>query len=189
MRLYIGLIHYPVYNKKYEKIASAITNFDLHDISRLGKTYGVRRFLVITPLEDQQELINRIVKHWTKGYGARYNAFRKEAIELISVNASLDKAVEYIRELEGEEPLLVATDASERDEKSLSYTEAITILDSDRSVFLLFGTAWGLHEEVLSRCEYVLEPVWGEKGYNHLSVRTAAGIILDRLAGGYYKSC
>jgi hypothetical protein len=46
----VGLLHYPVYNKNYETIASAITTFDLHDCSRLAKTYGVKTFFVITPL-------------------------------------------------------------------------------------------------------------------------------------------
>jgi tRNA (guanine37-N1)-methyltransferase len=187
MRLYVGLIHYPVYNKNNEKIASAITNFDLHDISRLSRTYGVKRFLVITPLEDQQELINRIVKHWTRGYGASYNSFRKEALELIDVNASLEQAVDGIKELEDEKPLLIATDASERVDKKLKYSEFIEVLDTEKPVLLIFGTAWGLHEELLSSCDYVLEPVWGIGKYNHLSVRTAAAIILDRVAGRYWK--
>ena len=50
MRLYIGLVHYPVYNKNRLRIASAITNFDLHDLSRAARTYGVKKFYVITPL-------------------------------------------------------------------------------------------------------------------------------------------
>ena len=63
MRLYIGLLHYPVYNKNYETIASAITNTDLHDLARLARTYGAKKFFVITPLRDQQELAGRILKH------------------------------------------------------------------------------------------------------------------------------
>ncbi len=185
MRLYIGLIHYPVYNKNNDKIASAVTNFDLHDLSRLAKTYGVRRFMVITPLEDQRALAGRILRHWTKGYGARYNRHRKEAIELIRIISSLDKAVEEIREIEREGPLLIATDASRQGEKTLTYSRAAEILNSERTVFILFGTAWGLHEEVISRADFVLEPVFGKSEYNHLSVRTAAGIVLDRLAGRF----
>ena len=85
IRLYVGLVHYPVYNKNHERIASAITTFDLHDLSRLAKTYGVKRLYVITPLEDQQELADRVIQHWTTGYGATYNPNRREALELISV--------------------------------------------------------------------------------------------------------
>ncbi|MFC1534536.1 RNA methyltransferase [Thermodesulfobacteriota bacterium] len=185
MRLYIGLLHYPVYNKNNQKIASAITNFDLHDLSRLARTYGVKRFFVITPLDDQQKLAERILRHWTSGYGARYNSFRKEAIEVIDIAPSLEGVIREIREIEGEDPLLIATDALKPAEGSITYSRTIEILDSDRTVFLIFGTAWGLHDEVIKRADFVLAPVEGKSDYNHLSVRTAAGIILDRLAGRY----
>jgi hypothetical protein len=185
MRLYIGLVHYPVYNKNREKIASAITNFDLHDLSRLARTYGARRFFVITPLENQHILAERISAHWTSGYGAGYNVHRKEALEAVKVIDSIEASIEEIREAEGEQPLLIATDASRQAERSVNYSRAREILDSERTVFLIFGTAWGLHEDILKTCDLILEPVEGKTDYNHLSVRTAAGIILDRLAGRY----
>jgi tRNA (guanine37-N1)-methyltransferase len=185
MRLYIGLLHYPVYNKNYQKIASSVTNFDLHDLSRLSRTYGVRRLFIVTPLKDQQDLIRRILSHWTKGYGARYNNDRKEAIELISISESLYTAVKEIRNIEGDEPLLIATDASKQPEGSITFSRAKEILNSGKTVLILLGTAWGLHEEVIWDADFSLEPIEGENGYNHLSVRTAAAIILDRLAGRY----
>ena len=63
--LYVALTHYPVVNKHGNVIASALTNLDLHDISRAAKTYGVKKFFVVTPLEDQKELAKRIIAHWT----------------------------------------------------------------------------------------------------------------------------
>ncbi|MFC1869481.1 RNA methyltransferase [Thermodesulfobacteriota bacterium] len=185
MRLYIGLLHYPVYNKNDQKIASSITNFDLHDLARLARTYSVKRFFVITPLDDQQDLAERILTHWTKGYGARYNNLRKEAIEVVSITSSLDGTISEIRKVEEEEPILIATDASKQAEKAITYPGTIEILRSGKAVFLIFGTAWGLHADVIERSDFVLEPIEGKSDYNHLSVRTAAGIILDRLAGRY----
>ena len=185
MRFYIGLIHYPVYNKNYQKIASAITNFDLHDLSRLARTYGAKRFFVVTPLDDQRKLAERILLHWTNGYGARYNRYRKEAIEVIKVLASLDDAVKEIRDLEGEDPLLIATDASRQPERAITYSDTTELIISGKVVFILFGTAWGLHEDVISRVNFILDPIDGQDDYNHLSVRTAAGIILDRLTGRF----
>jgi hypothetical protein len=88
-------------------------------------------------------------------------------------------------EMEGEAPLLVATDASRQTERSLTYREAARIIHSDRVVLILFGTAWGLDAEIIGRADHVLDPVEGVTEYNHLSVRTAAAIILDRLAGKY----
>jgi hypothetical protein len=183
MRLYMGLVHYPVYNKRSERIASAITSFDLHDLSRLARTYGVRRLFAVIPLKDQQILAERIIKHWTEGYGAVYNAFRKEALELISIFPSLEECIGVISKNEGSKPVLIATDASRRTVRGLGYTEAKKMVDSGQPLFVIFGTAWGLDEEILERADYLLEPIESDTGYNHLSVRSAAAIILDRLAG------
>ena len=185
MKLYIGLLHYPVYNKNAQRIASAITNFDLHDLSRLSRAYSVKRFFVITPLADQQKFAGRILRHWISGYGARYNSYRKEALELIRIVPSLKESIRETSEIEGDEPLLITTDASKQAERSITYSGVKEILDSGKIVLLIFGTAWGLHEEVLKRSDFILDPIEGLNGYNHLSVRTAAGIILDRLAGRY----
>ncbi|MGC8720905.1 MAG: RNA methyltransferase, partial [Thermodesulforhabdaceae bacterium] len=50
-------------------------------------------------------------------------------------------------------------------------------------VILLFGTAWGLADAVFEQADYILEPIRGKSSYNHLSVRCAAAIIIDRLFG------
>jgi hypothetical protein len=183
MRLYVGLVHYPVYNKNFETIASAVTTFDLHDIARVARTYDVRRFFVITPLDDQRALVERVKGHWTGGFGSQYNQDRKEAITLVEVATSLNKAVDVITDMEGDAPLLIATDASKQDICSISYGGARKILLDERVVFLIFGTAWGLDKTVLTGADYVLDPITGTTGYQHLSVRSAAAIILDRLAG------
>ncbi len=183
MHLYLGLVHYPVYNKKYETIASAVTTVDVHDLSRLAKTYNAKGVLIITPLEDQQKLVSRIYEHWTKGFGARYNPHRKEAIELVKVCSSIEEATSQIEEIEKARPLLMATDASQTSGRTISYDQAREMLKNGELILLLFGTAWGLIEEVLEGADYVLEPVWGIEDYNHLSVRTAAAIIVDRIAG------
>ena len=57
------------------------------------------------------------------------------------------------------------------------------IKDSNQPYLLIFGTGWGLTETVFSRADVVLEPVRGPGSYNHLSVRSAVAIILDRLFG------
>jgi hypothetical protein len=46
---------------------------------------------------------------------------------------------------------------------------------------LVLGTGYGLADEMLERCDLLLEPIQGDDEYNHLSVRAAAAIILDRL--------
>jgi len=183
LRLYMGLVHFPVYNKNGERIASAITTLDIHDLARLARTYDVRRLFIVTPLHDQQELARRVLRHWIKGYGGRYNQDRKEALEVVSVVQTLEQAIDRIQEIEGETPITIATDAADQKDRSISYEEARETIRKNRVVALIFGTAWGLHEEVIRQTDRVLAPVSGKNGYNHLSVRTAAAIILDRLAG------
>lgn len=183
MRLYMGLVHFPVYNKSREKIVSAVTTLDIHDLARLAKTYDVRRLFIITPLDDQQKMVRRILRHWTEGYGGRYNQDRKAALECVCVVGSVAQALAQIGEKEGEPPLSIATDAAYQEERSVSYREAREWVWKDRVVALMFGTAWGLHKEAISEADHILAPIPGRRGYNHLSVRTAAAIILDRLAG------
>lgn len=50
---------------------------------------------------------------------------------------------------------------------------------------LCLGTARGLAPEALAQCDGVLRPL-RYLGYNHLSVRSAAAILTDRILGDYY---
>jgi hypothetical protein len=188
MTFYIGLLHYPVYNKRRKIIASAITNLDLHDLARLAKTYGAERFYVITPLVDQQELARRICQHWVSGFGARYNKHRQEAMSLISVIPTLEKSMEEIRDREGELPALMVTDAGRNKRERITYEAGREIVASSRAIMLLFGTAWGIAQELMGKADYVLAPIMGVSQYNHLSVRAAAAITLDRLFSRFAES-
>ena len=178
--LYVALAHYPVVNKSGAVIASAITNLDLHDISRAAKTYGVRSYYVVTPLEDQQVLAKKIIAHWTKGAGAGYNPSRGSALELIRIKSSLAEAAAHIERVENEYPKIVAT-CARRHPSNISFEDFRTLLDKGQPHLLVFGTAWGLAETLISTADYILEPIKGAADYNHLSVRAAAAIILDRL--------
>jgi hypothetical protein len=48
-------------------------------------------------------------------------------------------------------------------------------------VLLVFGTGWGLAAPVVEEAHAVLEPIRGPGPWNHLSVRSACAIALDRL--------
>ena len=180
--LYVALTHYPVINKRGDIIASALTNLDLHDISRAAKTYGVKSFYVVTPLSDQKALAEKIIAHWTAGAGAVYNPDRRRALELIKVMDSIIDVAEDIKGLENSYPKTVTT-CARRYPASLGYAEFRDLLASGIPHLLIFGTAWGLAESLISESDFVLEPITGTAAYNHLSVRSAAAIILDRVLG------
>jgi len=178
----IVLVHHPVINKVGETIGSAVTNLDLHDIARAAKTFGVDNYYIVTPYTDQQGLVDEILEHWKSGHGASYNPARKEALELVSVADSLETVIDRITTMRGSKPLLLTTSA-QRQNKSLSYQEVRGKIKKGESILLLFGTAHGMAPQVMDMADYTLPPVGGNTGYNHLSVRSAVSIILDRLLG------
>ena len=178
--LYIALIHYPVMNKKGQTIGSAITNIDLHDIARASITFGVKGFYVVTPFEDQADLAGQIIEHWTKGVGGRLNPDRKNALELIRVKESYDQAVAEIASERGENVVSIATSAKKTAD-TITTTQLKVKLTDSASHMLVFGTAWGLTQDMIASCDYFLEPILGHSDYNHLSVRSAVSIYLDRI--------
>lgn len=179
----IALVHYPVYDKNRQVVATAVTNLDLHDIARAARTYGLFRYYVVTPVSEQRELAERIGSHWREGWGAAYNPERKKALELMRVVDSLDAAREEIELASGKPVKLVATGALERP-GSISLAEfADLIRDASQPYLLLFGTGWGLADEVFQQADLVLDPIRGAGDYNHLPVRSAVAIILDRISG------
>ena len=178
--LYVALVHYPVINKFGNIIASAVTNLDLHDMARASRTYGVKKFYVVTPLEDQKELTQEIISHWTSGIGSKINPDRRQALELISIMNSVDAVLDDIR-IDGKGcPKTVVTSAKDSP-GCITYPELKKMLEGFNPYLLIFGTGWGLAEEIVLKADYLLEPVRGNTDYNHLSVRSACSIILDRL--------
>lgn len=180
--LSIALVHYPVVNKRAEIIGSAVTNLDIHDIARTARTYGVSRYFIATPYEDQRQLVEELLAHWETGYGASYNPARREALSIVRLVEDLDAAVDTLRARYGRFPLIVATSAVQR-EKTLAYRELGGRIRGGEPVLLVFGTAHGLAPEVITRADATLPPIKGGTDYNHLSVRSAASIVLDRLLG------
>jgi len=169
-----------VVNKKGEIIASAVTNLDLHDIARAARTFGVGRFFVVTPLADQKRLVEKIVAHWQDGVGAVYNPDRREALGTIRIADDLDEVLGRLAQETGQRPAVVAT-TSRRRARCVDFSAVRAMLRDDRPLLLLFGTAWGLAPGLMEKTDFVLAPVEGPTDYNHLSVRCAAAIILDRL--------
>jgi tRNA (guanine37-N1)-methyltransferase len=182
-RFYIALLHYPVYDKNGQVVTTAITNMDIHDIARSARTYGVKKFYVLTPVKALQKLALKIITHWQEGYGSQYNATRKEALSLARLMDTLDDAIMDVERDCGTKPRLVVTSARPGQHRT-SFAELKEMLKENiQPVLLLLGTGWGLTDTVLAQSDHILEAIEGETDYNHLSVRSAAAIILDRLLG------
>jgi hypothetical protein len=176
----VALIHHPVMDKNGETITAAVTSLDLHDIARASKTYGVNAFYVVTPLEDQQVLVRRIIEHWVTGAGAKYNPDRQAALALIRLKPCLDDVVAELDAAAGQRPRVVVTSAR-MGNRDLSYDAIRKMAQDRRPILLLFGTAWGLAPEVMAAADHRLAPINGNGAYNHLAVRSAVSIILDRM--------
>lgn len=182
--VYTALLHYPVYDKNHQVVTTAVTNMDIHDISRAGRTYGVQGVYIVTPTKSLQKLALKIIDHWELGYGSQYNVTRKDALALARISDSLDDTIIDIEKETGQKPLLVVTSARDTGTERTSFVALQDMLQNTTQPFLVvFGTGWGLTETIISQADYVLEAVEGASDYNHLSVRSAAAIILDRLLG------
>ena len=182
MKIDVALIHYPVCNKNNEIIGSAVTNLNLHDIARAGRTYGVDTFYVVTPFADQKKLVNEIVDHWQTGHGSTYNPDRKEAFSIIKLVDDVESLQVATREKWGERPLTLAT-CAQKMPNQVGYAKIRETLGEDVPVLLLFGTASGMTKDLFEQVDAVLPPLGCVGSYNHLSVRSAVSIILDRLLG------
>jgi hypothetical protein len=181
---YVALLHHPVYDKSGRIVTAALTNMDVHDIARAACTYGIRRFYVITPVPALRLLAEKIIDHWSRGYGSTYNPSRTEALALVSIQANLDHAIVDVERDAGQKPKLVVTSARPG-ERRIPFARLRAMLGKERDPFLiLLGTGWGLAADVVEQSDYTLEPIRGVGEYNHLSVRCAAAIVLDRLFAG-----
>jgi hypothetical protein len=184
----VALVHHPVYDKHGDVVTSAVTNIDVPDIARSCRTYGAAGFYVVTPVEAHRGLLRRVLQHWEADEQRDYNPSRNEALALLRLVPDLEGAGIDIESRYGAVPRMFATSARPLP-GAVSFEEMRERLDEKGPPWLmLLGTGSGLTDEVVARCEAVLEPILGcsvgpsgAAGYNHLSVRAAAAILLDRL--------
>lgn len=176
----LALVHHPVVDRQGDIVTTAVTNLDVHDIARSSHTFGLSDFFIVHPISAQRELVNRIVTHWVDGSGARRIPDRKPAMEAVRIVETLEDAVAA---LGGDVDLWVTSAAPGG---NLRFADAEALLRTPgKPVLLCFGTGWGLAPAVMDAATARLPPLrsFREDGYNHLSVRAAAAIILHRLLG------
>ena len=179
--VYLAIIHYPVLDKRGDTVATSLTNLELHDVARSCMTFGVELCYIVTPLRRQTSIAEKLIEHWESGYGARYNPDRAQALTKIRIVGNIDEMMREIRAAGS--PVVIGT-SSRQGSEIVNYEELRAwIQKEDRPFLLVFGTGWGLPPAVIEQCERMLMPIRGRGDYNHLSLRVAIGIILDRILG------
>jgi hypothetical protein len=189
--VFVALVHYPVYDKNGTIVATSITNHDIHDISRVARTYNLGGYYMVTPVISQQELCRRIIRHWVDGFGSQYNHTRQEAFATTWLADSLEDVIASLQEKFQRKPTVMMTSAREHvaDEcgkPMLTFRDSRRRLREENAVpcLIVLGTGYGIENECIrTHSDVILEPIRGVGDYNHLSVRSAAAIMFDRLFG------
>lgn len=181
---YAALLHTNVMLPTGQEGTTSVTSFDIHDGARSALTYGLQGYFIVTPLKDQQSVVQTLINFWQEGVGVTYNPHRYEAMKIVSLHDSLQKVIDLIEQKEHKKPILIGTSA-----KTFDYPQRISFFDQGRvwesksPVLFLFGTGKGITPELLAQCDYVLDPIEGFTTFNHLSVRSAMAIVYDRWFG------
>jgi len=172
-----------MYGKDYQTITTSVTNLDIHDIARLARTYNLASYWIVTPIKPQREMVKRVINYWVNGPGGMYNPHRKEALSLVRVAANLEEMIEVIEREYNMPVKLFATDARPYP-NMIDYSYAKSLLkQGDYQYVLVLGTGYGIVYDEIRKMDYFLKPIRVNTSFNHLSVRSAAAILVDRLVG------
>lgn len=184
-RCHVALVHHPVWDRTGKIVTTALTNLDLHDIARSTTTYGLAGFHIVTPVDSQRDKAEHIGTMWRESMAGEH---RTHALASVRVAVDVAAAVAAVAEAHGESPLIVATSANPAAFAASEKLTSAALLQRcaqapTRPVLLLFGTGFGLAAEQLGPVDVVLAPIEGGPAWNHLSVRSAVAVVLDRLFG------
>lgn len=181
--LNVALIHWPVFDRAKNIVVTNVTNFDIHDIARAGRTYGIDRYFIVNRLQEQLSFVARVLDHWRVGVGSEYNPKRKTALGMVELAETLEDVIAKFEQ----KPLVVCTTARDLPIPRVSFADLRKKVWDKNSppILLVFGTGFGLHDSILNQADMLLAPLKGasKDDYRHLSVRSAVSIVLDRLLG------
>ncbi len=178
--MYIALLHFPMVDRRGDVVATALTSMDVPDIARTARTYGARKYFVATPLASQRRIAALLRDFWLN---EEPSSTRRQAMELVHICNDLGDCYEEVRNWEGRGPLVLGTSARDGLPYPLVSWQKARSLIAEQPVLICFGTGHGMADELLQACDGLLPPIWGGTEYNHLSVRAAVAVILDRLKG------
>ncbi len=181
---YVILMHDQVKLPDGTTGTSSVTSIVIHDTARSCATYGIENFFLVTPLVDQLSIVETFLSFWHSERGKKYNPSRFKAVSRVRTEISLARALASIEAETGKKPIIITTSAKTMSHATtIDYHSQETIWVQKRPVVFIFGTAQGLADEVVNQSDYLLLPITGMTDYNHLSVRSAMAIILDRWLG------
>jgi hypothetical protein len=182
-RVAIALVHYPVLDGGGGIVTSAVTNLDVHDLARSARSFGASDYFIVHPITAQRELVEKIKQHWAEGSSGKRIPARKDALALVRTVPLLEDA---FAAMGGRDAIEVWTTGAKTEVGVMSMSDArARIEDAGKPVLIVFGTAWGLAPVVHETANARLAPIVATRdtAYNHLSVRAACAIYMDRLLG------
>lgn len=195
--VFVVLLHEPMVDRNGKEVVTAVTNLDIHDIARSSKTYGIDKYFIVNPEDEQEKLVNNIIGHWKEDIYRKYHPKRVQALDLVhfcrTFTEVLNEAKRFSVALNNSKPFVVMPDARPLG-NSISYFELRNRIESGilsdqddgtQSLIIVFGTGWGIAPKFFENVDQILSPIRSQReaSYNHLSVRAAAAIVLDRLFG------
>jgi tRNA (guanine37-N1)-methyltransferase len=183
-RAHVALVHHPVLDRTGAVITTALTNFDIHDLARSALTYGLAGYHIVTPISSQRDKAEHIARLWIDDAQGEHRA---RALQLVRTAGSVEAVIAELTAEYGAAPLVVATSARHDSfagvpRISPSALRAAASLDP-APMLLLLGTGWGLADTMIPSVSRMLAPIDGSADWNHLAVRSAGAILLDRLFG------
>ena len=95
---YVILMHDQVVFADGREGTTSVTSIDIHDIARSARTYGIKKYFIVTPLKDQQNIVATFLNFWRSDVAIDYNPQRHEALRGMSFQDTLEKALEQIEQ-------------------------------------------------------------------------------------------
>ncbi|MFN0250767.1 MAG: tRNA (guanosine(37)-N1)-methyltransferase TrmD [Kofleriaceae bacterium] len=192
-RTHLALVHYPVVDRHGKLVTSSLTNFDIHDLARSTATYDLAAYHIVTPITSQREKAEHIASLWLDDPATGAPPARKQptsgsragALSRVRTADAVETVIANITTEHGSPPIVVATSAradSFPSARRVSAPDVLAEMSLDPSpLLILLGTGWGLADALIPSVTHILAPIEGGSDWNHLSVRSAGAILLDRL--------
>ena len=185
----VVLLHHPVTNRDGAIITTAVTNMDIHDIARSCRTYEVDHYYLVTPIVEQKALVDRILAHWHRPHQKDWHPDRFDALSRVQVKETFHDVKADLIDRYPEAVIEVSMPDARPLPNQLNYAQVREKWKNESKMtvkIIVLGTGYGVDPSFYSEVHTYLGPIYGPlgaSGYNHLSVRAAAAIILDRLFG------